>query len=207
MEDATRELLSGSRLRIERVRARKLQASAPTGAVEKLADEKIKAAQEQGQLQELEGAGKPQETRMPVTARTVRSIADQRIEAAMRDGEFDNLEGMGKPLDLYDDAHIPADLRLSYRMMKGKGLETPWQDATITYKQKRALYETWLMNNRATWEYSAPVLQQKLLQELAERIKNLNDLIHTINATVPNDTMRLGLLVFKREQQRLEGRM
>jgi len=45
-------------------------------------------------------------------------IADERIREAMEHGEFDNLPGKGKPLQLEDDGHIPADLRIAHKILK-----------------------------------------------------------------------------------------
>lgn len=45
-------------------------------------------------------------------------IAEQRIQEAMERGEFDNLPGAGKPLVLEDDSHLPADLRIAYKILK-----------------------------------------------------------------------------------------
>ena len=45
-------------------------------------------------------------------------IAEERIREAMRDGEFEDLPGKGKPLHLEDDRHLPADLRLAYKILK-----------------------------------------------------------------------------------------
>jgi hypothetical protein len=45
-------------------------------------------------------------------------IADERIRKAMERGEFDDLPGMGKPLELEDDSHLPADLRVAYKILK-----------------------------------------------------------------------------------------
>ena len=45
-------------------------------------------------------------------------IAENRILEAMEAGEFDNLQGMGQPLNLKDDAHIPPELRMAYKILK-----------------------------------------------------------------------------------------
>ncbi len=49
------------------------------------------------------------------------TLAEQKIRSAMETGEFDNLAGAGKPLVLDDDNHIPAALRVSYRILKNSG--------------------------------------------------------------------------------------
>src|SRR5688572_33108412 len=48
-------------------------------------------------------------------------IAEQRIAEAIANGDFDDLPGAGKPLELDDDALIPEELRLAYRILKNAG--------------------------------------------------------------------------------------
>ena len=59
--------------------------------------------------------------RMP----TLDLIAEQRIAEAIERGELSNLPGAGKPLELDDDALIPQDLRLAYRVLKNAGFAPP----------------------------------------------------------------------------------
>jgi len=52
-------------------------------------------------------------------------IAEQRIAEAITRGELDDLPGAGQPLDLSDDALIPEELRLAYRILKNAGYVPP----------------------------------------------------------------------------------
>lgn len=52
-------------------------------------------------------------------------IAEERIVAAIRRGEFDHLEGAGKPLELDDDALVPPELRMAFRILKNAGYVPP----------------------------------------------------------------------------------
>jgi hypothetical protein len=52
-------------------------------------------------------------------------IADERIKQAMERGEFDDLPGKGRPLEIEDDSHLPADLRLSYKILKNANCLPP----------------------------------------------------------------------------------
>jgi hypothetical protein len=52
-------------------------------------------------------------------------IADQRIREAIERGEFDDLPGKGKPLQLEDDRHISADMRLAYKILKNANCLPP----------------------------------------------------------------------------------
>jgi hypothetical protein len=48
-------------------------------------------------------------------------LVEQRIRTAMAEGHFDGLPGRGRPLALDDDALVPEDLRLAYRVLKNAG--------------------------------------------------------------------------------------
>src|SRR3990170_4772243 len=52
-------------------------------------------------------------------------IAEQKIAEAIARGALDTLPGAGRPLDLDDDALIPAELRLAYRILKNAGYVPP----------------------------------------------------------------------------------
>jgi hypothetical protein len=52
-------------------------------------------------------------------------IAEQRIEEAIARGDLDNLPGAGRPLALDDDALVPAELRMAYRILKNAGFVPP----------------------------------------------------------------------------------
>ncbi|MDH3287911.1 MAG: DUF1992 domain-containing protein [Betaproteobacteria bacterium] len=53
------------------------------------------------------------------------SIAERRIREAQERGEFDDLPGMGLPLTLDDNALVPEDLRVAYRLLKNAGFVPP----------------------------------------------------------------------------------
>ena len=52
-------------------------------------------------------------------------IAEQKIAAAVARGELAGLPGEGRPLDLEDDAHVPEDMRVAYRILKNAGFVPP----------------------------------------------------------------------------------
>ena len=49
------------------------------------------------------------------------AIAEKRIREAQERGEFDALPGAGAPLQLDDDALVPEDLRVAYRVLRNSG--------------------------------------------------------------------------------------
>jgi hypothetical protein len=52
-------------------------------------------------------------------------LAEAKIEDAMRRGEFDDLPGAGKPLQLEDLSHVPAHLRLGYKVLRNADVLPP----------------------------------------------------------------------------------
>ncbi len=52
-------------------------------------------------------------------------LAERRIAEAIANGELDELPGKGRPLELDDDALVPEDLRLAYRILKNAGFVPP----------------------------------------------------------------------------------
>ena len=53
------------------------------------------------------------------------ALVERRIQQAIARGEFDNLPGAGRPLALDDDALVPAELRVAYRLLKNAGYVPP----------------------------------------------------------------------------------
>lgn len=97
-------------------------------------------------------------------------IVEDRIKKAQKRGEFDNLSGAGKPLDLYDDQHIPEDLRLPYKILKNADCLPP----EIELKKEILRTEDLLAG----------------VQDTAQRystLKKLNFLILKLNATRNTD--------------------
>ncbi|KPL88981.1 DnaJ family domain-containing protein [Herpetosiphon geysericola] len=140
-----------------------------------------------------------------LTAQRAGSIAEQRIQAAMEDGMFDNLPGEGQPIDLNDDMYIPADMRMAFRVMKGNEQGSPWGSAQHDYNNHMNRYQIWLRNNRETWATTSFNEQERLRQELHIWVRDLNTIIHQLNAMVPNDKLRVGLVVYERELRALES--
>lgn len=53
------------------------------------------------------------------------AIAEERIKAAYEDGQFANLPGFGKPLALEDDAMVPEESRMAFKILKNAGMVPP----------------------------------------------------------------------------------
>jgi hypothetical protein len=66
-------------------------------------------------------------------------LAERKIQEALAGGEFDELPGAGRPLDLSDDALIPEELRLAYRILKNAGYVPEEVQALKEIEQLEAL--------------------------------------------------------------------
>ncbi len=55
----------------------------------------------------------------------IQFVAEKRIEEALAQGAFDNLPGQGKPLHLEDMSHVPAELRMAYKILSNAGCLPP----------------------------------------------------------------------------------
>jgi hypothetical protein len=52
-------------------------------------------------------------------------LVENRITEAIARGEFDHLPGAGNPLELDDDAYVPEEDRMAFRIMKNAGFVPP----------------------------------------------------------------------------------
>ncbi|WLR47868.1 DUF1992 domain-containing protein [Halobacillus litoralis] len=49
-------------------------------------------------------------------------LVEEQIKQSMKKGDFDNLPGKGKPLPKDEFAHLPPELRNSYRILKNANM-------------------------------------------------------------------------------------
>jgi len=63
-------------------------------------------------------------------------LAEERIRVALEKGELSNLPGEGRPLELDDDALVPAEVRMSNRILRNAGYVPP---AILELRELRAL--------------------------------------------------------------------
>ncbi|MGW8272016.1 MAG: DnaJ family domain-containing protein [Thermodesulfovibrionales bacterium] len=68
-------------------------------------------------------------------------IAERKIQEAIERGELDSLPNAGKPLTCDDDAGIPQDLRMAYRILKNAGCVPPEIDLLRQIASLRELIE------------------------------------------------------------------
>jgi len=91
-------------------------------------------------------------------------IIEQRIKEAQKKGAFDDLPGSGKPLNLADDANVPEDLKLAYKMLKNADCVPP----EIELKNEIRRTEDLLAGMKDTTE------KYRLMKKLNFQIMKLN---------------------------------
>lgn len=101
-------------------------------------------------------------------------LIEEKIREAMEAGEFDNLPGAGKPIDLEAYFATPADLRLSYSVLKSA----------------RCLPEE--------------IELRKEIEALTERLAVCTDdnQRHSLNEQIRSKTLKLNLLTDSNRRQR-----
>lgn len=78
------------------------------------------------------------------------ALAEQRIRDAQERGELDDLPGSGAPLELDDDALVPEELRVAYRLLKNAGHVPPEVTALRDLRElERALAQTDAKDDRS----------------------------------------------------------
>ena len=101
------------------------------------------------------------------------TIAEQRIAEALERGELDGLPGAGRPLALDDDAHVPEDLRLAYRILKNAGFVPPEIEARREIAElERLLFDGAALDEtaRARAAKKLALLRTRVEPRYAERV-------------------------------------
>lgn len=65
-------------------------------------------------------------------------LAEEKIRVALAKGQLSGLPGEGRPLEFDDDALVPAELRMSNRILRNAGYVPP---AILELRELRALCE------------------------------------------------------------------
>ena len=70
------------------------------------------------------------------------SLVEERIREAQERGELDDLPGAGAPLAFEDDALVPEELRVAYRLLKNAGFVPPELEAHCEIRRLEQLLRT-----------------------------------------------------------------
>lgn len=145
----------------------------------------------------------PGAARTPLTRHNYQSLIDQRIAQAQEDGLFDNLPGQGKPLKLDDDALVPEEERLAYRMLKSNGFAPPWIEARREIEEQRAQLAAWLAGANQRWPHLDARGRAALQVAYRRKLDELQGKILNFNLKVPRGVDQLAALRVPDELQKL----
>ncbi len=141
----------------------------------------------------------------------------------MQRGEFDRLPGAGKPLVWEDDAHIPPDWQLAFKMLKDAGCAPEWIEQDKEIRAERDALARWL-EQQTRWQREqvaalatrAPADARAVREHLArarERVRAdyrarataLNRAIDAFNLQVPVVRLQHARIRIEEELERLDA--
>lgn len=145
----------------------------------------------------------PQQNRPPLTQRTFGTVVDQIVAAGHADGAFDHLPGAGKPLQLDDDALVPEEDRVGYRMLRNAGFGPPWLELQKAIRDEQAGIERWLASANGRWARMSDWEQRRARTEYRDKLTALYRLILHYNLKVPAAIGQMPLIRVEDEMDRL----
>jgi DnaJ family protein C protein 28 len=152
---------------------------------------------------DLKGQDQPKPTRTPLTRHNYQSLIDQIMNKAQADGLMDNLPGQGQPLNLDDDAMVPDEYRLGYRMLKASGFAPPWIEARRDIDQERAELQRWLADANRRWSQLAAPTRATLKINYRRKLDDLQRMILNYNLKAPPSAPQIEGLRMIDELQKL----
>lgn len=131
-------------------------------------------------------------------------LVEQRIQDAMAKGLFDNLRGMGQPLNLNDDAFVPQELKMAFRMLRSTGLAPLWIEMNKEIRADIERLQRFLAQVHNHWEQINAIRREHLRHEYEARIKEINSKILSYNILAPSSQVHLSLLLIEDELARFD---
>jgi len=138
-----------------------------------------------------------------LTQRAYQSVIDQQVAQAEAAGQFANLPGQGRPIRLDDDAHVPEEDRLGYRMLKGAGFAPPWMEARCDIDEERRRIDGWLVHANNRWPHLDEAKREKTRAEFRAKLEGLRSMIVDYNLRLPAGVEQLRGVELMKELTRL----
>ncbi len=132
-------------------------------------------------------------------------LVEQRIQDAMAQGLFDNLRGMGQPLNLDDDAFVPQELKMAFRMLRSNGLAPLWIEMNKEIRADIERLQRFLVHVHSDWDCINAIQREHLRHEYEARIKDINNKILSYNIMAPSAHVHLRLLIVQDELARFDN--
>ena len=171
------------------------------------AEERIRAAQDQGQLEpETTGEERSEKRARPAqhTAGGWRNLVEQRIQDGIERGLFDNLPGAGKPLKLDDDAFVPEEMRMAFRLLRSNGLAPLWVELNKEIRDDLARLERFRVHVHERRDRTNAIQLEHLRMEYIGRIHDINDKILNYNIIAPSIQVHFRNLILEDELEKFD---
>jgi hypothetical protein len=163
-------------------------------------EERLRAAREKASEYRNPKQPMPDKTDNQDKPRSMEEWADlvtKRIEEAMRRGDFDNLPGHGKPLPPDQDAMVPEEQKMAFKLLKNNDMTPTWigdrKEMLRTIEGWREQFQRIVHEAHTAWVAASTDKRRVQVRQSWERwiarwedeITELNRRINTINLKQP----------------------
>lgn len=165
--------------------------------------ERLRQAKEQSAAQFLRygaeaGIEQPaQTTKTPgnASAEAWQTVVEQRIQQGMGAGVFDNLPGVGKPLNLWDDAFVPEEMRMAFRLLRSNDLAPLWVQVNREIQEDLRRMRRVREYAEERWHKLSVTQRDAVRDDYERKIGALNTKILNYNLLAPSSSVHLPLLL------------
>ncbi len=134
-----------------------------------------------------------------------RNLVEQRIQEGIEQGLFENLAGAGKPLNLDEDAFVPEDMRMAFRLLRSNGLAPLWVQLNKEIRDDIERLYRFRAHVHATWERSNPIQREHHRKDYIGRIGEINDKILNYNILAPSPQVHFVHLILDDELTKFDA--
>ncbi|HZG66486.1 MAG TPA: DUF1992 domain-containing protein [Herpetosiphonaceae bacterium] len=133
-----------------------------------------------------------------------RSLVEQRIQDGMERGLFDNLPGAGKPLNLEEDALVPEDMRMAFRLLRSNGLAPLWVEMNKEIRDDIERLGRFRAHVHSRVARTNPIQWEHLRKEYIRRVEDINVKIVNYNIIAPSVQVHLHALIMSDELRKFD---
>ncbi len=169
------------------------------------AEQRIEEARDKGQLRpgsDSTGSAKGEDAgARPFQRRPGdwRGLVEQRIQEGIEKGLFDNLRGMGKPLNLDEDALVPEDMRMAFRLLRSNGLAPLWVELNKEIRDDVERLKRFRAHLYERRDRTSSIQRDHLRKEYIDRIHDINGKILNYNILAPSSQVHFRALILEDE--------
>ena len=133
------------------------------------------------------------------------SLIEQRIQEGIEQGLFDNLQGAGKPLNLDEDAFVPEDMRMAFRLLRSNGLAPLWVELNREIRDDLERLTRFRLHVHERWAATNAIKQEHLRAEYIGRLRAINDKILNYNILAPSPLVHFQALILDDELAKFDS--